>query len=169
MSVPSYQMHNILNVYSKKLRHNITTKDQNTSVKSSTDRADSTSEGKRRATIEKVSKEIFDKIIRFGSQTDSPLQKSELVKIEKGGEIASVKTNEVGFVFNVIDGINKKTTNTVSVEDSKFLIQRLEQLSQDTMKMKKKDIGIEDKGEIETSIANMNRVEESLTASIDNG
>ena len=169
MSVPSYQMHNVLNVYSKKLRHNITTKDHNTSVKISTDRADSTSEGKRRATIEKVSKEIFDKIIRFGSQTDSPLQKSDLVKEEMGEEIASVKTNESGFVFNVIDGINKKTTNTVSVEDSKFLIQRLEQLSKDTMERKKKNTGIEDEGEIDASIAKMNGVEESLTVSIENG
>ena len=169
MFVPSYQMHNVLNVYSKKLRHNITTKDQNTSKKSSTDRADLTSEGKRRATIEKVSKDIFDKIIRFGSQTDSPHQKSEQEKGEMDEEIASIKTNEAGFVFNVIDGINKKTTNTVSVEDSNFLIQRLDQLSKDTMKMKKRNIGIEDKGEIDTSIAKMNRVEESLTVGVDNG
>ena len=169
MFVPSYQMHNVLNVYSKKLRHNITTKDQNISEKSSTDRADLTSEGKRRSTIEKVSKEIFDKIIQFGSQADSPLQKSEQVKKEMDEEIAAVKTNETGFVFNVIDGINKKTTNTISVEDSNFLIQRLEQLSKDTMEMKKKNVGIEDKGEINTSIAQMNRVEESLTVGIDNG
>ena len=77
--------------------------------------------------------------------------------------------SEAGFVFNVIDGINKKTTNTVSVEDSNFLIQRLDQLSKDTMEMKKRNIGIEDKGEIDTSIAKMNRVEESLTVGVDNG
>jgi len=151
MFVPSYQMHNVLNVYSKKLRHNITTKDQNTSEKPPADRVDLTSEGKRRATIEKVSKEIFDKIIRFGSQTDSPHQKSEQTKRTRDKEIAAVQKNKAGFVFNVIDTINKKTTNTVSVEDSSFLIQRLEQLSKDTMEIKQ-NTGFEDPGKIDNPI-----------------
>ena len=88
-----------------------------------------TSEGKRRATIEKVSKEIFDKIIRFGSQADSLDQRSEQIKRNVDKNTASAQSKKKGFVFNVIDPINKKTTNTVSVEDSKFLIQRLDKLS----------------------------------------
>ena len=85
MFVPSYQMQNVLNVYSKKLRHNITSgKDQNTSEKPPADRVKLTSEGKRRATIEKVSKEIFDKIIRFGSQADSLLRKVKANKRKSG-------------------------------------------------------------------------------------
>jgi hypothetical protein len=35
------------------------------------------------------------------------------------------------FVFNVIDTVNQKTKNTLSVEDSSFLIKRLEQLSKE--------------------------------------
>ena len=54
MYVPSYQMHNVLNVYSKKLKHNISFKDQNTSETLPVDQVDMTSEGKRQATIEKV-------------------------------------------------------------------------------------------------------------------
>ena len=152
MLVPSYQMHNVLNVYSRKLRHNITSgKDQNTSEKPPANRIKLTSEGKRRATIEKVSKEIFDKIIRFGSQADSLLRRSEQIKGKAEKEIASAKTNKTGFVFNVIDTINKKTTNTVSVEDSSFLIQRLEQLSKETMEIKRNS-GFEDQGEIDNPI-----------------
>ena len=151
MFVPSYQMHNVLNVYSKKLRHNITSKDQNMSKKALTDRVNLTSEGKRQATIEKVSKEILDKIIRFGSQVDSPLRRSDQIKANTDKESGSVKTNRLGFVFNVIDTINKKTTNRLSVEDSSFLIQRLEQLSKDTMD-KNRNIGFEDQGEIDNSI-----------------
>ena len=143
MFVPSYQMHNVLNVYSKKLRHNITTKDQNISKKPNDDRVNLTSEGKRRATIEKVSKDIFDKIIRFGSQADSPHRRSEQIKGKADREIAVAKTNTAGFVYNVIDAIDKKTTNSVSVEDSSFLIQRLEQLSKDTMDIQKQDTGLE--------------------------
>jgi len=152
MFVPSYQMRNVLNVYSKKLRHNITSgKDQNTFEKPSADRIKLTSEGKRRATIEKVSKEIFDKLIRFGSQTDSLLRKAKQIKGKEDNEIASAKTNKKGFVFNVIDTINKKKTNTVSVEDSSFLIQHLEQLSRNTMEIKRNS-KFEDRGEVDYPI-----------------
>ena len=149
MFVPSYQMHNVLNVYTKKLRQNINKKDQNPTEKPPADRAKLTSGGKRRATIEKVSKEIYEKIIRFGSQADSSQSKSKQIKGKVNRKVASAKTNKTGFVFNVIDTINKKTTNTVSVEDSSFLIQRLEQLSKDTMEIKKRNTGFEDSGEID--------------------
>jgi hypothetical protein len=148
MYVPSYQMHNVLNVYSKKLRHNISSKEQNLSETLPVDQVDLTSEGKRRTTIEKVSREILDKIIRFGSQTDSSHGKSEHTKANMAKVSALANANRVGFVFNVIDTINKKTTNTVSVEDSSFLIKRLEQLSKDAIGIKQ-NIGFEDQGEID--------------------
>ena len=153
MVVPSYQMHNVLNVYSKKLKRNIISgKDQPTSEKPPVDRVNLTSEGKRRATIEKVSKEIFDKIIRFGSQADSPHRRSEQIKGKADREIAVAKTNKAGFVYNVIDAINKKTTNSVSVEDSSFLIQRLEQLSKDMMDIQKQDTGLETRGKVDDPV-----------------
>ena len=103
---------------------------------------------KKYLTIEKVSIEILVKIIRFGSQTDSSHGRSEHMKVNTDKVSASAKKNKVGFVFNVIDDINKKTTNTVSVEDSSFLIQRLEQLSKDAVGTKQ-NIGFEDQGEFD--------------------
>ena len=148
MHVPSYQMHNVLNIYGKKLRHNISSRDRNLSETLPVDQVDLTSEGKRRTTIEKVSREILDKIIRFGSQADSSHGRSEHTKANTDKVIASIKPSEVGFVFNVIDTINKKTTNSVSVEDSSFLIKRLDQLSKDATGIKQ-NIGFEDQGEID--------------------
>ena len=151
MYVPSYQMHNVLNVYSKKLRYSISSKDQNTSGRQPVDWVDLTSEEKRRTTIEKVSKEILDKIIRFGSQTDSPHESSEHMKTNPNKVNASAKPNRVGFVFNVIDTINNKKTNTISVEDSSFLIQRLEELSKDAIGIKL-NIGVKAQGKIDNPI-----------------
>ena len=148
MYVPSYQMHNVLNVYSKKLRLNISSKDQNTSETLPVDRVDLTSEEKRRTTVEKVSKEILDKIIRFGSQTDSPHGNPEHMTANTDKVSASAEPNRVGFVFNVIDTVNNKTTNTISVEDSSFLIQRLEQVSKDAVGIEQ-NIGIENQGEFD--------------------
>ncbi len=148
MHVPSYQMHNILNVYSKKLRHNLLSKNHNASETTPVERVDLTSGEKRRTTIEKVSKEILDKIIRFGFQTDTTRGTTENMEVNTDEEGGTSKPNRVGFVFNVIDTINKKKTNTVSVEDSRFLIQRLEQLSKDAIGIKH-SIGVEDQGEID--------------------
>ena len=169
MFVPSYQMHNVLKVYSNKLRHSITAEGQNLSEKSSTERVNLTSEGKRSSTIEKVSKEIFDKIIKFGSQTFASQKRTEETKGGLKEENKSVESSKSAFVYNVIDAINGKTTNKVSVEDSSFLIQRLEQLSKDTMTVEKRDAGIGNKGEIENPITKPHRVQESLPISLDTG
>ena len=169
MFVPSYQMHNVLNVYSNKLRHNISTKGQNSSEKASTERANLTSQGKRNSTIEKVSKEIFDKIMRFGSQTGTSQQGSGEAKESEKNENVSVKPSKPGFVYNVMDAVNGKTTNEVSVEDSKFLIQSLDQMSKDTIAIKKRDTGIRDKEEIDNPVTEARRVKESLPVNLDTG
>ena len=169
MYVPSYQMHNVLNVYSNKLRRNVTSgKNQKMPEKPPVDRVTLTSEGKRRATIEKVSKDILDKITQFSSQAQARQRGSEQIKGKPYKESVSAKTDRAGFVFNVIDTINKKTTNTVSVEDSNFLIQRLDQLSTD---MKEKG-GIADWKSNEGSVNRQREImgrEGTLTVTVDNG
>jgi hypothetical protein len=133
MFVPSYQMHNVLNVYSKKLRRKMMSgKNQNMSEKSPSDRASITSEGKRRATIEKVSREIFDKITRFDSMADSSQLSDDPIRGKQNNENGSEEEDKSRFVFNVIDTINKKKTNTISVEDPNFFIQRLDQWARDS-------------------------------------
>ena len=130
MFVPSYQMHNVLNVFSKQLRHNmIYGNKKNTPEKLPADQVSLTPESKRQATIEKVSNDIIEKITRLGSQTRSDQEPTERAKEGVAKETAAGDAKETAFVFNVIDTINQKTRNTLSVEDSNFLIKRLEQLS----------------------------------------
>ena len=132
MFVPSYQMHNVLNVYSKHLRHNVTSaKNKSAPEEPQTDQVNLTPGGKREATIEKVSKDIIDKITQFGSADEKQHRINENAKINTDMETAAHKAQKTKFVFNVIDAINKKITNTLSVEDSSFLIQRFVQSSED--------------------------------------
>jgi len=132
MFVPSYQMHNVLNVYSKQLRHNMTSRHKkNLSENMPADQVSLTPEAKRQATIEKVSKDILEKIARFGAQNRADQQPTERAKDGAGKETAADDTKETTFVFNVIDTINQKRRNTLSVEDSSFLIKRLDQLSKE--------------------------------------
>lgn len=130
MHVPSYQMHNVLNVYSKQLRQNMVSEDKNKlQQKLKTDRVSLTPEGKRQATIEKVSKDILDKISRYSSLNEINQSITEQTNVNPGYENLPDKEKNKTFVFNAIDTINKKSTNTLSVDDSSFLIQRLEQLA----------------------------------------
>ena len=132
MFVPSYQMHNVLNVYSKQLRHNMTSGNKkNLSEKMPADQVSLTPEAKRQATIEKVSKDILEKITRVGTRNGTDQEPAERAKEGVEKETAAYDTKETTFVFNVIDTINQKRRNTLSVEDSSFLIKRLEQLSKE--------------------------------------
>ena len=132
MFVPSYQMHNVLNVYSRQLRHNMTSANKKSlSEKLPTDQVSLTPEGKKQATIERVSKDILDKISRLGSRSGVDQQPTERAKDGVEKETVADDGKEAAFVFNVIDTINQKRRNTLSVEDASFLIKRLEQLSKE--------------------------------------
>ena len=75
MFVPSYQMHNVLNVYSKQLRQSITSGQKKAlSEKLPADKVSLTREAKRQLTIEKVSKDILDKITRLGTRSGADHQ-----------------------------------------------------------------------------------------------
>ena len=129
MYVPSYQMHNVLNVYSKQLRQNMTSERKNKMLdKPPTDRVNLSPEGKRQTMIEKVSKDILDKISRYGSLSETRPRMAEQEKINSKTETVPDKANKA-FVFNAIDAINTKRKNTLSVDDPSILIQRLEQLA----------------------------------------
>lgn len=132
MYVPSYQMHNVLNVYSRQLRHNMTSANKKSlSEKLPTDQVSLTPEGKKQATIERVSKDILEKIARLGSRNGVEQQPAERAKDGVEKETTADDGKETAFVFNVIDTINQKRRNTLSVEDSSFLIKRLEHLSKE--------------------------------------
>jgi hypothetical protein len=101
------------------------------SEKLPTDQVSLTPEGKKQATIERVSKDILEKIARLGSRNGVDQQPAERAKDGVEKETMADDGKETAFVFNVIDTINQKRRNTLSVEDSSFLIKRLEHLSKE--------------------------------------
>jgi hypothetical protein len=132
MYIPSYQMHNVLNVYSKQLSQNrIGGNSKNQFQKSLTDQIKLSPEGKRKATIERVAKEILYKISHLGNQNAEDQVALEASDQEQSDQGKTKKTNQ--FIFNVIDELNKKTQNSLSVEDTDFLVNRLEQLVKETV------------------------------------
>ena len=134
MLVSSYQIHNVLNVYSKQL-----SQDRNArklkpdNEKQPPDQINLSSEGKRKAIIERVAQDILNKISRYGTKNEGKTQEKDLYRKNAKSVTDSDNKKETGFVFNVIDELNKKTTTALSVKDTKFLIDRLEQLAKDAV------------------------------------
>jgi len=130
MFVSSYQIHNVLNVYSKQLSQDRSVHKQKTgNTDQPSDRISLSTEGKRRATIEKVAQDILSKICHYGSKGEVKAPEPDRPGKCASGNIDSDHKKETAFIFNVLDHLNKKTMNALSVKDTSFLIDELEQLA----------------------------------------
>lgn len=85
------------------------------------------------ATIEMVAKEIVNKISHYGAEGEIKTLEPEESRKSVKNNLESDNKKESGFVFNVIDNLNQKKTTALSVKDTKFLIDRLEQLAKETV------------------------------------
>ncbi|MCD4744503.1 MAG: hypothetical protein K8R67_18730 [Desulfobacteraceae bacterium] len=131
MHIPSYQIQNVLKVYSKQLSQQKflaknKTLQQNTA---SSDSVTISSKGKRQAIIEKVATNIINKIIMEGPR--EPVEETITSQIEKelGKKIDFTKKTENKFTYTYIDEDDKKVTKSLSVEDSNFVMQRMTELA----------------------------------------
>ncbi|MBI9090488.1 MAG: hypothetical protein JEZ12_14830 [Desulfobacterium sp.] len=131
MQIPSYQIQNVLKVYSRQLSQGKILA-RNRSVGRSQTSADDVSisaEGKRTAIIEKVTSSIVDRITTVGPQEELEYKIADQVEKELGQRINFTHKKEEKFSFTTIDENNVKTTKTLSVEDSEFVIRRLTELA----------------------------------------
>jgi pyruvate/2-oxoglutarate dehydrogenase complex dihydrolipoamide acyltransferase (E2) component len=134
MFVSSYQIHNVLSVYSKQLSQDRGVQKQKAGNKKPlSDQINLSTEGKRRATIEKVAKDILNRISHYGSHNEIKASKLDRPRENLKDHFESDNKKETTFVFNVIDDLNKKTTTALSVKDKSFLMNRLEQLGKDAV------------------------------------
>ncbi len=133
MFVYSYQIHNVLNAYSKQLSQDRSAQQETESKKQLSDQIQLSAEGKRRATIEKVAKDILNKISDYGANGQIKNKEQSLSGGKKKNASESDNKKETPFVFNVMDDLNQKTTTALSVKDTKFLTNRVEQLAKDAI------------------------------------
>ena len=132
MHISNYQIHNVLNVYSKQLSQNgITNKTRNEFRKILTDQVDLSPPGKRKATIERVSDQILNNISELGKEVVADSYDSTISKNQSAPAVEREKSKDNEFVFNVIDETNQKTTTTYSVSDINFLMNNIEQLAKE--------------------------------------
>lgn len=132
MHIPSYQIQNVLKVYSRQLSQGkiLSTNKFSDGGKLSADNVSISSEGKRQAIIEKVASNIVDRIISEG-----PKEKNEEIiasQIEKEfGKKISFSKEKNQFTYTMVDNNNNKVIQTLSVEDSKFIVNRMTELARE--------------------------------------
>ena len=130
MQIPSYQIQNVLKVYSRQLsqgkipgRNNIANAN-----KISADSVTISPEGKRQAIIDKVASNIVDRIITEGPKEKTQEKTTSQIEKEPGRNINFTKEKNQ-FTYTKIDENNQKIIHTLSVEDSKFITQRMAELA----------------------------------------
>lgn len=130
MQIPSYQIQNVLKVYSKQLSQGkiMSRNKYGNSNINSADSVTISSEGKRQAIIDKVAASIVDRIITEGPKEKNEEKITSQIEKELGKKINFTKDKNQ-FTYTVIDENNQKSTHTLSVEDSKFIVKRMTELA----------------------------------------
>lgn len=130
MQIPSYQIQNVLKVYSRQLSQGkILSKNKFTGTNQiSADSVKISSEGKRKAIIDKVAANIVERIITEGPREKTEEKITSQIEKELGKKINFAKDKNQ-FTYTTIDDNNQKVTHTLSVEDSKFIVQRMTELA----------------------------------------
>jgi hypothetical protein len=129
MTVSTYQIHNVLRAYGKQLSQNrrLTHKKGMEEPKRA-DRISISAEARRKAVIDKVTSDIVNRIIHEGPGDDMEQQVFKQLENEYGNSL-SVEKGGSELVFKVIDKEKGEVTKTLSIEDSKFLKDRLEEIT----------------------------------------
>ena len=130
MQIPSYQIQNVLKVYSRQFSQGkLLSKNKFSDAdKVSADSVSISSEGKRQAIIDKVAGNIVDKIITEGPKEQDEAQITDQIEKELGKKIDFTKGRNQ-FTYTSVDENNNKVIQTLSVEDSQFVVQRMTELA----------------------------------------
>jgi len=129
MQIPSYQIKNVLKVYSRQLSQGkLLSKNKFSSAKVSADSVSISSEGKRQAIINKVASNIVDRIVTEGPKEKNDEQITGQIEKELGKKINFTRGKNQ-FTYTTVDENNNKVAKTLSVEDSKFVVKRMTELA----------------------------------------
>lgn len=130
MQVSSYQMHNVLECFSRKLSLRKNEKPADGLPKKITDEQALSPESSRQATMAKISRQVLDKVTDVValslSQEKPPPESHE----HERDAAAALEPAETEFTFNVIDAINRKRTSRLAMGDPAALIRRLDPMAE---------------------------------------
>ena len=132
MVITPYQVNNVLRVYGDQLRQNRISNRSKRGNPGSVDKIKISAEAKRKAIVEKIASDIVDKITHYGPLEDVEKEVFQKLENEYGRHLVVARKSPKDLIFKVIDE-NGETINSLSIEDSKFLRYKLEEITRETV------------------------------------
>jgi hypothetical protein len=132
MLISTYQVNNVLRVYGEQLRQNRLSDNEKSGDARSPDKIDISSEAKRKAIVDKIASDIVDRITQFGPHENVEKEVFKRLEDEYGANLAVAGNGSTDLIFKVIDE-DGETMNSLSLEDSKFLRYKLQEITRDTV------------------------------------
>ncbi len=118
MYIPSYQIHNVLNVYRKQLSQGpAASKAKPAAPRTPQDRIQISSAGQRQSIIDKISSEIVDRIAQQGPEARFGSVLADKLERPVPETSANRHNGDSDFSYTVIDEHNRKITNTLPVRN----------------------------------------------------
>jgi len=131
MHISTYHIHNVLKAYGKQLSLSRRRGESTHGIAPNrTDSITISSEARRKAVIEKVAEDVVERIVRFGPRDAMEQDVFKELEGEYGSNLA-MGGDSAELVFKVIDKENGEEMKTLSIEDSRFLKRRLEEITRD--------------------------------------
>jgi hypothetical protein len=130
--ITAYQVNNVLRVYGDQLRQGRVSIRQKNTDAALPDRISISTKARRKTIIDNITANIVDKITQYGPFDKVEKEVFEKLENEYGGHLAITEDNPHGLIFKEIDE-NGETINSLSIEDSKFLTNKLEEITKETI------------------------------------
>jgi len=135
MTISTHQIHNVLRAYSKQLsqsRRLSRNSNKGAAEPQQADRISISAQARRQAVIDKVTSDVINRIINGSPRAELEQEVFKQLEDEYGNSL-SINRKDSELVFKVIDKEKGEVTKTLSLEDSKFLQDRLEKITKDTI------------------------------------
>jgi len=132
MVISAYHVNNVLRVYGDQLRQSkISSRPKNTDP-STPDRISISSNARRKTIIDNITTNIINKITQHGPHDNVEKEVFEKLENEYGSHLTISGDNPKELVFKEIDE-HGETINSLSIEDSSFLTNKLKQITEETI------------------------------------
>jgi hypothetical protein len=132
MLITAYQVNNVLRVYGDQLRQGkISSRSKNGDAQLQ-DKISISTRARRNTIIDNIASNIVNKIMQFGPSGKVEKEVFERLENEYGAPLAVSGDNPNGLIFKKIDE-NGETINSLSIEDSSFLTNKLKEITKETI------------------------------------
>ncbi len=132
MSLSVYQVNNVLKVYKNQLRQGKTMHRSFDQRNPSPDKISISNEARRKSLVDKIASDIAQRITQKGPQDSIEEEVIKQLEDELGTKLDVSKEGSTDLVFKTIDE-GKETINSLSIEDSKFLAHKLQDIAKETI------------------------------------